>query len=307
MFKTILVGTDSLDACDAPAALAANLAGKEGAKLHLVHVLESTHMIYRNFVKDFRSGEEIASTSEYVEAVKKTMQEKCSGALGDCKDYVIEARAGFPWMEIMKMARSSRGDLIVLGPHRGKAEEKGVVRTPEKLGSTVEAIIMRAQSPVMLVSRLVPKERLDFKRLLFCTDFSQTCQYAFEFAQRVAKAYGSKLHVFHVWGIPTTGRTLPPQEQIEREVAKSKGILQTTYGDHLKGIEHSFDVWEGMPSVEIQKYARLNDIDLAIMGSHAREQDKRWYLGSVVEKVSLGSYCPVITVTRPEALTKFEQ
>ncbi len=306
MFSKILVATDSLDACDAPSILAINLAKRENARLYFLHVLESSYAIYREWVKNFRTGEEITAGAEYIEAVKKTMAEKCAEALTGCKDYIIEARSGFPWMEILRMARTAKADLIVLGPHRGRAEEKGVLRrmnTAGTLGTTAEAVIMRAHRPVMIVGRMVPKEKLAFKSILFCTDFSETCQYAFELSLEVAQRYGSKMYIFHVLKI-TPGY---PQEQIERGITRSKEKIQATYGSQIKGVDYSFDVWEGVPSVEILKYARLNDIDLITVGSHVREQEKRWYVGSVVENVGLGSYCPVVTVTRPEALLKFEE
>ncbi|MDL1976197.1 MAG: universal stress protein [Deltaproteobacteria bacterium] len=307
MFKKILVASDALDACDAPSILATNLAKQGDAQLHLMHVLESSYMGYRDWVKDFKTGEETVANAEYREAIKKTMEEKCGDAMSGLKDHVIHVESGFPWMAILKTARATKADLIVLGPHRGKAEEKGVVRTLDRLGSTVEAIIMRARCPVMIVSSIVSKERLAFKKILFCTDFSATCDYAFEVSLKMAQKCGSKLHIFHTLKIPIGGQVSYPREQIEKEVADAKEKLKKTYGDKAKEIDHSFDVWEGEPLVEIPKYARINEIDLINMGSHAREQDKRWYLGSVVEKVSLESYCPVITVTRPEALLKLEE
>jgi len=306
VFKKILVATDSLDVCNPPAALAVDLAKQEKARIYLMHVLESSYTLYRDLVKDFRTGEEINATAEYIQAVKKTMEENCAGALSGCKDYVLEAKAGFAWMEILKMARTADIDLIVVGPHRGRAEEKGVVRTRERLGSTVEAIIMRARCPVMIVRRVVAKGRLAFKRILLCTDFSDTCQYALEFSLKVAQKYASRLYIFHVLTIPVGEQVSYLHEQIEREIPKAKERMQMKYAKQIKRVDHSFDVWEGVPPIEIPKYARVRGIDLIIMGSHVREQKKRWYLGSVVDGVSLGSYCPVITVTRPKSLLKFQ-
>ncbi len=309
MLKKILVASDSLDACDAPSIVAANLARQEDARLCFLHVLESPGVFEREWVKDFKTGEEIRVTPEYTETVKKTITEKCAGIFSGCKDYVIEARPGFPWTEILREARAMKADLIVLGPHRHGEEEKGVVRShgPDELGGTVEAVIMRAHCPVMIANRVVPKEKLAFKKILFCTDFSKTCEYAFELSLKLAQKYGSKLSILHVLNIPRGERMSYAPEQIEPEVSKAKEKLEKMYGGQTKGVDHSFTVLEGMPAARIKEYVTSNGIDLIALGSHVKEQEKRWYLGSVVQNLGLEAECPVMTVTRPEALLKFEE
>lgn len=42
------------------------------------------------------------------------------------------------------------------------------------------------------------------------------------------------------------------------------------------------------------------------MGSHTKENDGKWYVGSAVERVSLRSICPVIVVTDPKALLSMD-
>lgn len=74
-----------------------------------------------------------------------------------------------------------------------------------------------------------------------------------------------------------------------------------------KATEYEYDVWEGtQPYLEILKYARHKDVDLIAMGSHTKEKDERWYVGSAVEQVSSRSICPVAVVSDPKALLKME-
>jgi nucleotide-binding universal stress UspA family protein len=62
-------------------------------------------------------------------------------------------------------------------------------------------------------------------------------------------------------------------------------------------------VWGGaLPHLEIEKYAEKQDVDLIVMGSHTKTKEGKWYVGSVVERVSFRSICPVIVVTDPKAL-----
>jgi len=82
MFKKLLVATDMLEACDAAVITALEIAKQNNGKLQILHVLESSSTIYRNFVKHFRTGEEIVSTDEYEESVKKRNRKKVRWRFG---------------------------------------------------------------------------------------------------------------------------------------------------------------------------------------------------------------------------------
>ncbi len=305
MFSKVLTATDLLEACDAVVLTALEIAKQNEAQLFIIHVLESKYSgHHREFVVDFETGEEIVATAEYIQKVKEALDKKCGGALKPYGKYEIRVRAGFPWMEILRWARKKNVDLIVMGPHAGKAEEKGVARTINKIGSTLEAVIMRARCPVMVVNQFIPKERLNFKNVMVCMDFSKTCEYAFDFAIKLAQKYQSELHVFHMLPVPHGYYT---QMELEKTMAEKKKQLETLCQEAGQGLGCKTVVWEGtLPYVEILKYARENGIDLIVMGSHTKEKDKKWYIGSAVEQVSLRAASPVVVVTHPEAVVKFE-
>ena len=68
-------------------------------------------------------------------------------------------------------------------------------------------------------------------------------------------------------------------------------------------IEHDFNIWGGaLPHLEILKCAGKKDADLIVMGSHTKEKDGKWYVGSAVERVSYRSVCPVVVITDPQVL-----
>ena len=52
----------------------------------------------------------------------------------------------------------------------------------------------------------------------------------------------------------------------------------------------------GSPSTAILRYAKENDIDLIVMGTHGRSGVQRYLLGSVAEEVVRNSDCAVLTV-----------
>jgi nucleotide-binding universal stress UspA family protein len=60
------------------------------------------------------------------------------------------------------------------------------------------------------------------------------------------------------------------------------------------------DVREGTPFYEIVRYAKEQNIDLIIMGTHGHTGLTHMLLGSVTEKVVRKAPCPVLTVRHPE-------
>jgi nucleotide-binding universal stress UspA family protein len=307
MLNKILTATDMLGACDAVVINALEIAKEHQAKLLILHVLESSSTLYRKFVKDFRSGEEIFASEDYHKAAKDELDEKCAGALKSYGNYEINVNTGLPYLEISAWARKERPDLIVLGAHAGRAEERGVVRTIGKIGSTVEGVIRHARCPVMIVNQLIPKEKLRFKRIMISCDFSKACETAAQFAIELAKKYGSDIFGFHMVPVPLLEKYL--QTDLEKEIytskEKMKNLCEVTLGG--KGISHECNVWEGtLPYVEILKFAREKEADLIVMGSHTREIHKTWYVGMTVEEVASRASCPVVIATHPKSVLKLE-
>jgi nucleotide-binding universal stress UspA family protein len=56
----------------------------------------------------------------------------------------------------------------------------------------------------------------------------------------------------------------------------------------------------GVPFVEIIRYARESGMDLIVMGAHGRTGLGHLLIGSVTERVVRKSSCPVLTVKHPE-------
>jgi nucleotide-binding universal stress UspA family protein len=302
MFERVLTATDMLEACDTAVITALEIAKKDQGKLFVLHVLEPSYFHEcgpLETVKSFKTGEETAASQEYKDVVKNELDQKCGGALKPYGNYEINIPYGRPSIEIRRCARKFGANLIVLGPHAGKIEEgfRGTL-----IGNTVEDVIMHATVPVMIVNRLIPKEKLNFKTIMVCIDYSKSCKYAVEFAIELAKRYGSQLHIFHMVYRP---------QSAENEIVVDRTATTKKLQEFCKipaEIQHAYTLSEGtQPSLEILKYSREKEIELIMMGSHTTVEDKRWYVGSAVEEVSTQCLCPVSVVTHPETFLKTEK
>jgi nucleotide-binding universal stress UspA family protein len=144
------------------------------------------------------------------------------------------------------------------------------------------------------------------KQVLVPTDFSEPSESAVKYARAFAEAFGATLHVLHVLEDPfiyaptSEGYVVPPQfyEEIERT---ARDRLNKVLPDAERGKLHAkLTVQKGSPFVEIVRYAKTNDIDLIVMGTHGRGPIAHMLLGSVAEKVVRKAPCPVLTVRHPE-------
>jgi len=146
-----------------------------------------------------------------------------------------------------------------------------------------------------------------FKKILFCTDFSEDSHWAFTYALDLAKMYKAKLLIFHVTPEPVHPEQLSiyltPEKLKELRVSQKKEIdrqLKTYYVGKMGRFQNYQILFkEGEPFVEIIQKARQDSVDLIVMGTHGRTGLDHVLFGSTAEKVVRKSPCPVLTVRLP--------
>lgn len=139
-------------------------------------------------------------------------------------------------------------------------------------------------------------------RILVPTDFSDCSQRALSYGCELAKRFGAELHVLHVAQQPAIGgmyaASLPDEALYPEEFAKEHlEALEVPDAERISRVQKSVQI--GSPFVEIVRYARHNDVDLIVMGTHGRTGLKHMLMGSVAEKVVRKAPCAVLAV-RPE-------
>jgi nucleotide-binding universal stress UspA family protein len=148
---------------------------------------------------------------------------------------------------------------------------------------------------------------IDLKRILLPTDFSDFSRGALGWGCEFADKFGAELHLLHVLQdlvamVPEPGLSFPPpgeylqelQQAAERALADLPG---TQWCERMSIVRATR---QGPPFVEIIRYARENDVDLIIMGTHGRTGLAHVLMGSVAEKVVRKSPCPVLTIRPSE-------
>ena len=145
-----------------------------------------------------------------------------------------------------------------------------------------------------------------YKKVLFCTDFSENSDYAFEFAFGIARRDEGLLYILHVMPhYPNQGRLIDyVSEDILRNIQKGlEQELDDNYKEHYtKKIEDAvrFEVVtkSGREDEEILKFAKDEKVDIIVVGTHGRTGIEHVFFGNVAEKVlrlqPLSSFCNLL-------------
>ncbi len=306
MFRHILAATDLVDVRDPVVAAAAQIAARNQADLHILHVPESAQTENRLRVKHFKTGEEIDYGPDYAKTLISAIDAVYADIFPPEGEVNIRVAPGLPWAEILRWSRQLKASMIVLGPHSGRAAEKGVVRTAGKIGSTVEGVVMRENCPVMIVNPAVRIGTAEFQKILVGIDFSVSCECALSFARQMADRFGSAIFPFHMLPVPPYPKY--SREDFEADRAAARERLETFCADAVKGVSHEYQIRAGaLPHQEIVNTAREMAADLIVMGSHTKAEGQKWYAGSAVERTAFRSTCPVVVITDPAALLAWDE
>jgi nucleotide-binding universal stress UspA family protein len=141
-----------------------------------------------------------------------------------------------------------------------------------------------------------------FKRILFCTDFSESADAVFDFAlDATVRRPGSTLYILHVIHEPDAQfwkSYLYEVDNIDAEARRA--IDEKMAASYLARIPPGMDVKVecriGPDAATILEFAEASQIDLIILGRHGHGGVQKALFGSVAEKVVRKAPCAVLVV-----------
>jgi nucleotide-binding universal stress UspA family protein len=291
----LLVARDFSSVSDRALRHALDLAARTGATLHLLHadVLHEAET----------RTKERPSPSDGIDALRDQLKE-AGGAAPEALDAVslVDAtrRDVSAGPAILNYAEDADVDLIAMGTHGRRGASRVL------LGSVAEEVVRRARQPVLTVRGKEEDGRTPrpgaIGRLLVPVDFSDYSREALRHAREWATLYDAHvdvLHVveedlhpaFYVGGVSSIYDVAPDLDEKVR--AKLKTFVQETL-DTTEDVEAHVRV--GSAPSAIVDYVEENEVDLVSLSTHGRTGMKRFFLGSVAEKVVRHVSCPVLTL-----------
>ncbi len=147
---------------------------------------------------------------------------------------------------------------------------------------------------------------IDYRNVLFCTDFSDNAQKALPQAIDLARKYGAMLHVLHVYYDSGHLAEFEKPSDDKTEGAPTiyiKGAELERRLDEIRaevtaaGQQCTCRIVRGIrPFTEIVRYAKEEAIDLIVLSSHGLTNLEHALFGGTTEKVVRHSPCDIIVV-----------
>ena len=138
--------------------------------------------------------------------------------------------------------------------------------------------------------------------ILFCTDFSENAEFAFDFALESGYCRGGcTLYLLHV--IPESAAQFWKTYIYEVEGIDEKAradidaVIDRQYRPRVpEGLDFQVEIRVGKDYTKILEFAREKDIDLIVIGRTGRSAIEKAFFGNVTEKIARKADCAVLVV-----------
>ena len=147
------------------------------------------------------------------------------------------------------------------------------------------------------------------RKILVPTDFSEDSVLAFRTALSIAATYQARIFLLHVIS-NTLQRSLSDycldQNIVERVMNESIVFSNEKLKETIDRCQNNGkvkiipDVRKGQPYEEILNVASERKIDLIVIASHGETGLKKYFIGSITEKVMKEAKCPVLLIRSQE-------
>jgi nucleotide-binding universal stress UspA family protein len=298
LFSRILVGVDESEPSNDAVTLAARLARDHDGRLFLCHsvfwqplivAIEST-----TFVR--------VDPAPVMQSLKEQGEALLAQAAVTAKRFGIEAQRclveGDPAESVFKCAGKADCSLIVMGTHGRRGLDRLVV------GSTTEAVLRTSTIPVLTVrpgTTSAGETGPYFERIVVGIDDSQpsdaAIQAIFEFpaADRRHVLFCSVASLEIAIGGRGYYSTAMHVIRSEAQAVVEAAVVSA----RAKGIAAEGRVLDGDTGDALIAAARQEEADLIVVGCHGRRGLRRFFLGSVAERVVRTAPVPVLVVRAP--------
>jgi nucleotide-binding universal stress UspA family protein len=284
LFNNILLATDFSPASDRALGYAASLARRYCSAIYMTHII--TLDGYPMMSPEFAAS---SLEKRHAEAANKFRKLLKSGQLFALPHKAV-IQEGYLWPAIEELIKKYHIDLLVVGT-RGVGAVRKVL-----IGSVAEEIFRKTRVPVLTVGPSTGKEpmyELEFKNILFASDFGRSAEREAEYAFSLAQEHCSRLTLVHVFPHPEAyGEDVLALEK-ETIVAQLRELVPGGTELHCKV---DFEVALGEPVEQILRIAEETKAELIVMGAKKRDTLAGNVPHTKAYRVVCGALCPVLTV-----------
>ena len=285
--ERILCPVDFSEFSDRACDYAHSFARHFGAKLFVLHVAEpfvpvdpssiSPSLIDQVYAQNIADAEEkvreLAVRQNWNDVEHEVVLER--GAVADA---------------ILRFVEGNNIDLITMGTHGRRGHDRLL------LGSVTERILRTARPSVLAVHRLpqgsgAREGPVQFRKILYCTDFSDNSPRALEYAFLLGCKYKAGVSLLHVIERSDSGKELEAERC--RVLQQLRAVIPQNVQNSLM-VEPA--VRAGKTYQEILGHAAETETDLIVMGVRGRNALDLALFGSTTQRVIQLGQWPVLVV-----------
>lgn len=274
MIKNILVPTDFSKCSVYAVKVAAQLAKKLDATVHLLHVIETPVVAYDAGMVNFESLPQAMFMKELADDNLKNLLSEPF-----LKGIKIESKIEYDaiYKRINQYVEDQKVDLIVMGSHGAKGFNEIV------LGSNAERVVRYSSCPVLTVKQ--EYANFDVKNILIASNFYNEADTMFKAFKQFTALFNADLHFVRV-NTPINFETTPESHEKMDKFARRH---------HIE--EYSFGIYNDQTEEDgILNYADEINADLLVMGTHGRTGLAHLIKGSIAEDLLNHSKRAVLSI-----------
>jgi universal stress protein E len=294
--KTILVAVDFSTSSRAALDQAARIAGLQGAKLHVLHVIDSTAVAT---LADSRESSYECQAGKAAEGASTALTRWLTQSEVPT-NIDVKITIGTPLHEILEQVRNLNADLLVAGI-------AGAGGTVAGAGSVSGKLARKSPSRVLLVRSNHPQA---FQKVVACIDFSETAREVVAAARRIAVKDSTSVDFLHVWKEPWV--VAPAGDMFVESGYPSVVFTAEERRAHIENLRQELHVFvgeaaQGIKSAEvlheatnygdgIVAHAQEVKADLIIVGNKGRTNLRYMLMGSTAERLLTRLPCSLLIV-----------
>jgi universal stress protein A len=258
---------------------AEKLALKNNAHLTILMVTEEPIELI-SMPKDYQK--------QLMEEAKKTLTYEVG--LLHMKEVSIEIKRGKADKVITQYAKSKKIQLIIIGSHTSI----GINRI---LGSTANNILHKTPCDVLVINMNDRNPTYsDYKKVILACDQEENNKKMISTTRHIQDLYNSELFIINIYADPSIAASMYgvlPSQNEETVSLLRKRLINWTKENNLNA---TAICKPGIPANTINAYAKENQIELIIIGSHQRTSIGRFFLGSTANAILHITELDILTI-----------
>ena len=198
---------------------------------------------------------------------------------------------GSPAERILRVARSTGSDLIIMGTHGHSSHKRFVT------GSVTNKVLHGATIPVLTICRPVhhfiqddASHSVAIKKILCALDYEQASGNIAKLALEIGRMYHAEVTLLHV--VP---KAYTDEWAAQQEWVRSK-LMEFIHPEQDEAFPVKFSICAGHPAEEIMRCAAVEETDLLILGHHSQKSTGNLSIESVARRVVSEATCPALVV-----------